>query len=217
MHGGEDLSLDHPNLDLNHLVEFGLLRDFRRTSAPRNYNDAKPVPPSSPPSVTNTQLQHQTNEQFALAVQEVEKKFMNVTASPVCQDLQTKVLECYQANGTEPLNCSGIVNAFASCVDRARVNTQLQHQTNEQFALAVQEVEKKFMNVTASPVCQDLQTKVLECYQANGTEPLNCSGIVNAFASCVDRARVGDEPDVSLSFISNIPIQHARRTLDFDL
>ncbi|GFS21848.1 MICOS complex subunit [Elysia marginata] len=36
-------------------------------------------------------------------------------------DLQTKVLECYQANGTEPLNCSGIVNAFASCVDRARV------------------------------------------------------------------------------------------------
>ncbi|KAK3780755.1 hypothetical protein RRG08_001861 [Elysia crispata] len=69
----------------------------------------------------NSQLQQQTNEQFALAVQEVEKKFMNVTASPVCQDLQAKVLECYQANGSEPLNCSALVNAFASCVDRARV------------------------------------------------------------------------------------------------
>ncbi|RUS82673.1 hypothetical protein EGW08_009576 [Elysia chlorotica] len=69
----------------------------------------------------NSQLQQQTNEQFAQAVQEVEKKFVNVTASPCCQDLQTKVLECYQANGSEPLNCSAIVNAFASCVDRARV------------------------------------------------------------------------------------------------
>ncbi|GFO40508.1 micos complex subunit [Plakobranchus ocellatus] len=69
----------------------------------------------------NIRLQKQTNEQFAIAVQEVEKKFVNVTASPVCQDLQAKVLECYQANGSEPLNCSAIVNAFATCVDRARV------------------------------------------------------------------------------------------------
>jgi len=69
----------------------------------------------------NAVLQKQKTDQFAKAVMEVENKFGNYKATPVCADLQTKVLECYQANPNEPLNCSPLVEAFSSCVDRARV------------------------------------------------------------------------------------------------
>jgi len=69
----------------------------------------------------NAVLQKQTNDQFAKAVQEVENKFINITANPVCQDLQAKVIECYQANPNSTLNCSPLVEAFTYCVDRARI------------------------------------------------------------------------------------------------
>jgi len=71
--------------------------------------------------IRNAELQKQTKNQFAKAVKEVEDKFIDYTASPVCQDLQCKVLECYQANGKQTLNCSAIVNSFTACVDRARM------------------------------------------------------------------------------------------------
>ncbi|XP_059176771.1 MICOS complex subunit Mic19-like isoform X2 [Physella acuta] len=73
----------------------------------------------------NAALQKQTNEEFAKAVKEVEAKFLNVTACPVCEDLQMKVLECYQNNPREILNCSSVVNAFTSCVERARMAASL--------------------------------------------------------------------------------------------
>jgi len=67
------------------------------------------------------ELMKNTNDHFKNAVQEVEGKFIDYTASPVCQDLQSKVLQCYQENSGEPLQCSGIVAAFTNCVDRARM------------------------------------------------------------------------------------------------
>uniref|UniRef100_A0A0B6ZHG3 CHCH domain-containing protein n=1 Tax=Arion vulgaris TaxID=1028688 RepID=A0A0B6ZHG3_9EUPU len=70
----------------------------------------------------NAALQKITNEQFANAVKEVEHKFLNITASPVCQDLQAKVLDCYQSHPGEILNCSALVSAFTTCVDRARMS-----------------------------------------------------------------------------------------------
>jgi len=70
----------------------------------------------------NETLQKHTNEQFAKAVKEVEDKFVSFTASPVCTDLQSKVMECYQVNGSDdPLKCSSLVTQFTQCVDRARV------------------------------------------------------------------------------------------------
>lgn len=69
----------------------------------------------------NEALQKQTNDHFAKAVQEVEDKFVSYTASPVCCDLQAKVMECYQVNPKEPLNCSPLVAEFTQCVDRARM------------------------------------------------------------------------------------------------
>ncbi|CAL1538994.1 unnamed protein product, partial [Lymnaea stagnalis] len=69
----------------------------------------------------NAALQKQTNEEFAKAVKEVEAKFLKDSTCAVCQDLQLKVLECYQTNPNEILNCSGIVDAFTTCVERARM------------------------------------------------------------------------------------------------
>ncbi|KAH9503625.1 MICOS complex subunit MIC19 [Bulinus truncatus] len=73
----------------------------------------------------NASLQKLTNAEFARAVKEVDEKFIKTTSSPVCQDLQLKVLECYQANPTEVLNCAAIVDAFTTCVDRARTVASL--------------------------------------------------------------------------------------------
>ncbi|XP_061195374.1 MICOS complex subunit Mic19-like [Saccostrea echinata] len=66
-------------------------------------------------------LKARVNE-FAQAVQEVEKKFMNTTGSPVCQDLQDKVFHCYTENSKKTLLCSAEVRAFFECVERARAN-----------------------------------------------------------------------------------------------
>ena len=46
--------------------------------------------------------------------------FRKHTCSPVCQDLQAKVYECYLGNPKQTLNCSAEVRAFSTCVERAR-------------------------------------------------------------------------------------------------
>lgn len=70
----------------------------------------------------NAQLLNARVDEFAQAVQEVEKKFMNSTGSPVCQDLQDKVFRCYTDNHKKTLLCSADVRAFFECVERARAN-----------------------------------------------------------------------------------------------
>eukprot|EP00105_Crassostrea_gigas_P032041 XP_011454913.1 PREDICTED: MICOS complex subunit Mic19 [Crassostrea gigas] len=70
----------------------------------------------------NAQLLNARVDEFAQAVQEVEKKFMNTTGSPVCQDLQDKVFRCYTDNHKKTLLCSADVRAFFECVERARAN-----------------------------------------------------------------------------------------------
>ncbi|KAL5014799.1 hypothetical protein ScPMuIL_009069 [Solemya velum] len=70
----------------------------------------------------NMQLQKTTTEQFAKAVEEVEKKFLKETGSPVCQDLQQSVYECYLYNPKETLKCSSQVRDFSRCVERSKQN-----------------------------------------------------------------------------------------------
>ncbi|XP_060064631.1 MICOS complex subunit MIC19-like [Ylistrum balloti] len=65
------------------------------------------------------QLQTQ-QEQFSQAMDELEKKFLRNTGSPICQDIQQDVFHCYQSNPKQTLNCSAQVRAFTSCVDDAR-------------------------------------------------------------------------------------------------
>ena len=73
----------------------------------------------------NAAILKSTTAQFADAVQEVEKKFLNTTGPQVCPELQTKVFHCYQANPDHTLECSAIVKAFAACVEKARQNALL--------------------------------------------------------------------------------------------
>ncbi|XP_041350162.1 MICOS complex subunit MIC19-like [Gigantopelta aegis] len=61
-------------------------------------------------------------DQFAKAVQEVEKKFMKHSSSPVCQDLQSKVYNCYIENECKTLNCAKEVRDFTCCVEKSRQN-----------------------------------------------------------------------------------------------
>lgn len=76
----------------------------------------------------NVELNRIKTEQFAKAVQEVESKFLKYSGSPVCQDLQDEVFQCYQKNPSEPLNCSKQVKAFTSAVEKARLNASLARQ-----------------------------------------------------------------------------------------
>lgn len=64
----------------------------------------------------NRELYQTTTEQFAKAVQDIESKFMKTTASPVCSDLQLRVLECYKNNPHTTLHCSEEVRSFNACV-----------------------------------------------------------------------------------------------------
>jgi len=80
----------------------------------------------------HAELNKQTSQQFADAVQEVEAKFINYTAVPVCQDLQTKLLQCYQDNPNEILKCSNVVNAFSTCVERARITASTSRAQSQQ-------------------------------------------------------------------------------------
>ncbi|KAK3578759.1 hypothetical protein CHS0354_035663 [Potamilus streckersoni] len=61
-------------------------------------------------------------EEFSRAVQEVEQKFLKQTGSPVAQDLQQEVFDCYQANPKQTLHCSEVVKKFSACVETARQN-----------------------------------------------------------------------------------------------
>lgn len=70
-----------------------------------------------------------------------------------------------------------------------QMNKDLHQTTKEQFAKAVEDVETKFLKTTSSPVCEDLQTEVLKCYQANPKHTLNCSPQVKAFSECVQKQR----------------------------
>jgi len=88
----------------------------------------------------HAELNKKTNEQFAQAVQEVEGKFLDYTAVPVCQDLQSALLQCYQANPHEILKCSSVVNAFSVCVERARItasSTRVQSERSTQQVIEV--------------------------------------------------------------------------------
>ncbi|CAH1784687.1 unnamed protein product [Owenia fusiformis] len=70
----------------------------------------------------NSQLYQTTTDQFAKAVQEVEQKFLKQTSSPVCQELQSEVVACYNANPKQTLLCSAQIKAFTDCVDKYRQN-----------------------------------------------------------------------------------------------
>ncbi|XP_063165003.1 MICOS complex subunit MIC19 [Candoia aspera] len=68
----------------------------------------------------SSQFYKVTTEQYQKAVDAVESRFKRYKSNPVCADLQSKILQCYQENPKETLSCSALANEYFKCVHRAR-------------------------------------------------------------------------------------------------
>nr|XP_032661125.1 MICOS complex subunit mic25-like [Chelonoidis abingdonii] len=65
-----------------------------------------------------------TTEQYQQAVKEVEAKFKRYESHPICADLQSKILQCYQQNSHETLSCSALASQYFHCVNHAKQSKQ---------------------------------------------------------------------------------------------
>jgi len=66
-----------------------------------------------------------SEEEVAASLKEVESLFMKATCSPVCQDQQEKVMNCYQDHAHQSLRCAREVEHFTQCVDLSRLQSVL--------------------------------------------------------------------------------------------
>lgn len=62
----------------------------------------------------------QTSEQYNQAVTRAEAHIRPRFMSPVCSELQSKVLECYRQNPQGALHCSALAKQYMSCVHQAK-------------------------------------------------------------------------------------------------
>ncbi|XP_054844603.1 MICOS complex subunit MIC19 [Eublepharis macularius] len=61
-----------------------------------------------------------TTEQFQKAVSEVDARFKRYESHPVCANLQSKILQCYQQNSQQTLSCSALAHEYLQCVNHAK-------------------------------------------------------------------------------------------------
>lgn len=57
---------------------------------------------------------------FLFKVENVKKQFANAPTShqlPICRDVKTDLIQCYQLNSKETLKCSQHVTKFNACVN----------------------------------------------------------------------------------------------------
>lgn len=62
-----------------------------------------------------------SEEEVTAAMKDVEKLFMKASCSPVCQNQQEAVFNCYQDHPHQSLRCTRQVENFTQCVDLARL------------------------------------------------------------------------------------------------
>ncbi|XP_066490504.1 MICOS complex subunit MIC19 [Tiliqua scincoides] len=63
--------------------------------------------------------------------------------------------------------------------------------TTEQYQKAVDEVDARFKRYESHPVCADLQSKILQCYQQKSQKTLSCSALASEYMKCVVHAKQG--------------------------
>ncbi|KAM6436255.1 MICOS complex subunit MIC19 isoform 2-T2 [Liasis olivaceus] len=68
----------------------------------------------------SSQFYKVTTEQYQKAVDAVESRFKRYKCDPVCAELQSKILQCYQQNPKETLSCSALASEYFKCVHHAR-------------------------------------------------------------------------------------------------
>lgn len=79
--------------------------------------------------------------------------------------------------------------------------TKIARLSEEQVTTSLKEVENLFMKATCSPVCQNHQEAVMNCYNDHPQQSLRCAREVEQFTQCVDLSRL-----VSLLFCEYILI-----------
>ncbi|XP_061533047.1 uncharacterized protein LOC133402850 isoform X1 [Phycodurus eques] len=75
-----------------------------------------------------------------------------------------------------------IVKLEAKCTDFYKA-------TAESFQKGKEDAHRRFTRFNIQPVCGDLQSQVLKCYQEQPGKSLCCSGIASAYMRCVQRAK----------------------------
>ncbi|XP_043944597.1 MICOS complex subunit MIC19 [Protopterus annectens] len=68
----------------------------------------------------SAELYKLNTEQYQKAVTEVEAKFSRYKVHPVCTNLQDRILQCYQENPKQVLNCSALAKEYIQCVNSAK-------------------------------------------------------------------------------------------------
>lgn len=61
-----------------------------------------------------------TTDQYQEAANTVEARFKRYESHPVCADLQTQILQCYQQNPQQTLSCSVLASQYMQCVNNAK-------------------------------------------------------------------------------------------------
>uniref|UniRef100_A0A3B3ZQN3 Coiled-coil-helix-coiled-coil-helix domain containing 3b n=1 Tax=Periophthalmus magnuspinnatus TaxID=409849 RepID=A0A3B3ZQN3_9GOBI len=65
-----------------------------------------------------------TSDSFQKSKEETLNRFARFNIQPVCGDLQSQILKCYQENPGKTLSCSGIASAYMQCVNKAKMVTR---------------------------------------------------------------------------------------------
>ncbi|XP_054263096.1 MICOS complex subunit Mic19 [Macrosteles quadrilineatus] len=76
---------------------------------------------------------------------------------------------------------------------------KLSYIMESEFNKAYKEVGKNFPVIAPKSVvmpCQDIKTKLVDCFKNNANQTLNCSKIVNEFTSCVSNSRPKNHSEV---------------------
>lgn len=59
-------------------------------------------------------------------IAEVKNRFKHssfANQAPPCQELKSRIIDCYRRNPTETLKCANEVQDFINCINRARVTS----------------------------------------------------------------------------------------------
>uniref|UniRef100_A0A8C9MNS8 Coiled-coil-helix-coiled-coil-helix domain containing 6 n=2 Tax=Serinus canaria TaxID=9135 RepID=A0A8C9MNS8_SERCA len=70
-----------------------------------------------------------------------------------------------------------------------RKNAEIYKMTSEQYQEAVTKAEERIKRRNADPVCANLQSEILKCYQENKREVLKCSELAKEYQRCVSAAQ----------------------------
>ncbi|CAM1327240.1 Uncharacterised protein g9444 [Pycnogonum litorale] len=89
-------------------------------------------------------------------------------------------------------NASDIEKQLRSRISKLeQLNDQLYKSKISKFKTSLDNLEKEYINETCSPVCEEKQQNVLNCYRQNNKQSLNCSKEVHDFEQCVELIRQG--------------------------